>query len=70
MCSLRSELSSKCQGFEKAIVTQANTAVGSRIAYDGERKRSIQVSPEVFSTFVKVRALCVPLQSRWCSWNC
>lgn len=58
MWSLRSELSSKCQGFEKAVVTQANTAVGSRIVYDGERKRSIQVSPEVFGTFAKVRGLC------------
>nr|CAL91580.1 alpha 2,8-sialyltransferase ST8Sia VI [Tetraodon nigroviridis] len=49
----RAELSSRCQGFRKAVITQANTAVGSRIVYDGERKRSIQVSPEVFSTFAK-----------------
>ena len=64
LCPLRSELSSKCQGFERAVITQGNTAVGSRIVYDGEKKRSVQVSPEVFSTFAKVRGLRVLLQSR------
>lgn len=54
-CCSRSQLSSKCHGFEKAIITQANTAVGSKIVYDGERKRSIQVNPEIFSTFTKVQ---------------
>uniref|UniRef100_A0A3Q3XFG6 Uncharacterized protein n=1 Tax=Mola mola TaxID=94237 RepID=A0A3Q3XFG6_MOLML len=49
----RSQLSSKCHGFEKAIITQANTAVGSKIVYDGEKKRSVQVTPEIFSTFAK-----------------
>lgn len=46
---------------EKAVITQANTALGSRIVYDGERKRSVQVSPEVFSTFAKVRPLSTTL---------
>lgn len=55
MRCLRSELSSRCQGSEKAVISQANTALGSRIVYDGERKRSVQVSPEMFSTFAKVR---------------
>uniref|UniRef100_A0A674PHS6 ST8 alpha-N-acetyl-neuraminide alpha-2,8-sialyltransferase 6 n=1 Tax=Takifugu rubripes TaxID=31033 RepID=A0A674PHS6_TAKRU len=49
----RSELSSKCQGFEKAVITQANTVVGSKIVYDGERKSLVQVTPEMFNTFRK-----------------
>lgn len=53
--SLRSQLSNKCHGFRKAILTQANTAVGSKLVYDGEKKRSLQVTPEIFSTFAKVR---------------
>lgn len=52
---LRSQLSNKCHGFHKAILTQANTAVGSRLVYDGEKKRSMQVTAEIFSTFAKVR---------------
>ncbi len=50
----RSQLSSKCNGSELAIITQANTAVETKIVYDGERKRSIQVTQEIFSTFIKV----------------
>nr|XP_046272130.1 alpha-2,8-sialyltransferase 8F isoform X2 [Scatophagus argus] len=49
----RSELKNKCHGFEKAIITQANTAVGSKLVYDGERKRTLQVTQEIFSTFAK-----------------
>ncbi|XP_060882297.1 alpha-2,8-sialyltransferase 8E [Labrus mixtus] len=49
----RSQLNSNCNGFDKAIITQANTPVGSNLVYDGEKKRSLQVSPEVFSTFTK-----------------
>lgn len=49
----RSQLSSRCHGFQKAILTQANTAVGSKLVYDGEKKRSLQVTPEIFSTFAK-----------------
>lgn len=60
MCSLRSELSGRCQGSQGAVITQANTPVGSRLVYDGERKRSVQVSPEVFSTFAKVRGSSMP----------
>ncbi|XP_071324745.1 alpha-2,8-sialyltransferase 8F isoform X2 [Trachinotus anak] len=47
----RSQLSGKCHGFDKAIITQANTPVGSKLVYDGEKKRSLQVTPEIFSTF-------------------
>lgn len=53
--SLRSQLSNKCHGFHKAILTQGNTAVGSKLVYDGEKKRNLQVTPEIFSTFAKVR---------------
>ncbi|KAM7012022.1 alpha-2,8-sialyltransferase 8F-like [Tautogolabrus adspersus] len=49
----RSQLRSTCSGFDKAIITQANTPVGFTLVYDGEKKRSLQVSPEVFSTFTK-----------------
>lgn len=49
-----SQLSSRCHGFDKAIVTQANTAVGSKLVYDGEKRRTLQVTPEIFSTFAKV----------------
>ncbi|XP_059191305.1 alpha-2,8-sialyltransferase 8F-like [Centropristis striata] len=52
----RSELSSKCNGFDKAIITQANTPVGSKIVYDGEKK-SLEVTPEIFSTFAKEHPL-------------
>ncbi|XP_040918488.1 alpha-2,8-sialyltransferase 8E [Toxotes jaculatrix] len=49
----RSNLSTKCHGFEKAIITQANTPVGSKLVYDGEKKRTHVVNQETFSTFAK-----------------
>ncbi|XP_051244341.1 alpha-2,8-sialyltransferase 8F-like isoform X2 [Dicentrarchus labrax] len=51
----RSQLNSKCHGFDKAIISQANTPVGSKLVYDGEKKRTLQVTPELFSTFAKER---------------
>lgn len=58
---LRSQLNTKCRGYEQAIVSQANTPVGTKMVYDGERKRSLQVTAEIFSTFVKVSLfLCLP----------
>ncbi|TKS92248.1 Alpha-2,8-sialyltransferase 8F [Collichthys lucidus] len=51
----RAQLNNKCHGFDKAIITQANTPVGSKLAYDGEKKRILQVTPEIFSTFAKER---------------
>ncbi|KAM4531107.1 alpha-2,8-sialyltransferase 8F [Odontesthes bonariensis] len=51
--NFRTQLSSKCHGFDKAIITQANTPMGSKLVYDGEKKRSIKVTPEIFSTFAK-----------------
>ncbi|XP_038560843.1 alpha-2,8-sialyltransferase 8F-like [Micropterus salmoides] len=49
----RSQLSSKCHGFDKAIITQANTQLGSTIVYDGEKQRTLKVTREIFSTFAK-----------------
>ncbi|KAG7220655.1 hypothetical protein INR49_017913 [Caranx melampygus] len=48
-----SQLNTKCHGYDQAIVSQANTPVGTKLVYDGEKKRSLQVTPEIFSTFVK-----------------
>ncbi|XP_057716743.1 alpha-2,8-sialyltransferase 8E isoform X1 [Corythoichthys intestinalis] len=48
-----SKLSAACQGFQKAIVTQANMPVGSKIQYDGERGKILQVTPDIFKTFIK-----------------
>uniref|UniRef100_A0A3P8VQQ4 ST8 alpha-N-acetyl-neuraminide alpha-2,8-sialyltransferase 6 n=1 Tax=Cynoglossus semilaevis TaxID=244447 RepID=A0A3P8VQQ4_CYNSE len=50
----RSQLNSKCHGFEKAIITQYNTPVGSKIWYETEKKRSVQITPDIFSTFIKL----------------
>uniref|UniRef100_A0A8C6MGH8 ST8 alpha-N-acetyl-neuraminide alpha-2,8-sialyltransferase 6 n=1 Tax=Nothobranchius furzeri TaxID=105023 RepID=A0A8C6MGH8_NOTFU len=50
---IRSQLNNKCNGFDKAILTQTNTPVGSKLIYDGEKKRTHQVNQETFSTFVK-----------------
>ncbi|XP_054907928.1 alpha-2,8-sialyltransferase 8F-like isoform X2 [Poeciliopsis prolifica] len=49
----RLQLNTKCHGLEKAIITQANTPVGTKLVYDGEKKRTLQVNPEIFSTFFK-----------------
>ncbi|XP_029363724.1 alpha-2,8-sialyltransferase 8F [Echeneis naucrates] len=47
------QLSSQCHGSDKAIITQANTPVGSKLVYDGDKKKSIQVNAELFRTFIK-----------------
>lgn len=49
----RSQLSNSCHGHDRAIITQVNTAVGTKLVYDGDKKRSLQVTKEIFSTFVK-----------------
>ncbi|KAM9345885.1 alpha-2,8-sialyltransferase 8F isoform 2-T2 [Symphorus nematophorus] len=59
----RSQLSSMCHGSDKAIVTQANTPVGKKLVYDGEKRRTLQVTPEIFSTFTKER----PFQNK--TWD-
>ncbi|KAK1891266.1 Alpha-28-sialyltransferase 8F [Dissostichus eleginoides] len=48
-----SQLRSQCQGFDRAIITQANTPVGSSIVYAAEKKKTLKVTPEIFSTFIK-----------------
>ncbi|KAF7649604.1 hypothetical protein LDENG_00138980 [Lucifuga dentata] len=49
----RSLLSDRCRGPTKAIMTQSNTPVGSKIVYDGEKRKPLEVTPELFSTFAK-----------------
>ncbi|KAF3846058.1 hypothetical protein F7725_003136 [Dissostichus mawsoni] len=51
--NLSSQLSSQCQGFDRAIITQANTPVGSNIVYAAENKKTLKVTPGIFSTFIK-----------------
>ncbi|XP_033949899.1 alpha-2,8-sialyltransferase 8F-like [Pseudochaenichthys georgianus] len=48
-----SQLRSECQGFDRAIITQANTPVGSNIVYSAENTTTRMVTPEIFSTFIK-----------------
>ncbi|XP_054616454.1 alpha-2,8-sialyltransferase 8E isoform X1 [Dunckerocampus dactyliophorus] len=48
-----SKLSRSCRGFDKAIITQGNTPVGTKIQYDGEKSRTLQVTPAIFKTFIK-----------------
>ncbi|XP_034052978.1 alpha-2,8-sialyltransferase 8F-like [Gymnodraco acuticeps] len=54
LCYPSSQLKSQCQGFDRAIITQANTPVGSTIVYAREKnKKTLKVTPEIFSTFIK-----------------
>ncbi|XP_054616077.1 alpha-2,8-sialyltransferase 8E-like isoform X2 [Dunckerocampus dactyliophorus] len=48
-----SKLSRSCRGFDKAIITQGNTPVGTKIQYDGEMDRTLLVTPAIFKTFIK-----------------
>ncbi|XP_047212184.1 alpha-2,8-sialyltransferase 8F-like isoform X3 [Girardinichthys multiradiatus] len=47
----RTWLRLKCNGFENAIITQKNTPLGSKVIYDGEKKKTIKVTAEQFSFF-------------------
>ncbi|KAJ0001108.1 hypothetical protein NQD34_006128 [Periophthalmus magnuspinnatus] len=49
----RSQLTSRCDGFHKAIISQTNTPLGTRLIYDGEKKKSIQINKDLFNTFLK-----------------
>ncbi|XP_012727427.3 alpha-2,8-sialyltransferase 8F [Fundulus heteroclitus] len=49
----RLNLKTNVNGFDKALITQTNTKVGSIIVYDGERKRTYNVTPQVFNSFPK-----------------
>ncbi|KAI9546298.1 hypothetical protein NQZ68_028715 [Dissostichus eleginoides] len=50
---LSSQLRSECHGFDRAIITQANTPVGSKILFSLEGGKTLRVTPEIFSTFSK-----------------
>ncbi|XP_048859102.1 alpha-2,8-sialyltransferase 8F-like [Brienomyrus brachyistius] len=49
----RFQLTTTCNGVSNAIVTQLNTPLGSKVTYDGEKKKSLKVTPKLFDTFVK-----------------
>lgn len=55
----RTGLSVKCNGFDKAIITKNNTPVGSKLVYDGDKKKTLQVNKELFNIFTKVGFFCV-----------
>ncbi|XP_061702437.1 alpha-2,8-sialyltransferase 8E-like isoform X2 [Syngnathoides biaculeatus] len=48
-----SMLRRSCRGFEKAIITQSNTPVGTKIVYDAQRTKTLRVTPAIFNTFIK-----------------
>lgn len=49
---LRSLLIENCNGFQKAIVTQTNSPLGTTISYDGQKKNR-SVTPDLFNNFPK-----------------
>ncbi|KAJ0057917.1 hypothetical protein NL108_004429 [Boleophthalmus pectinirostris] len=51
--ALRSQLSSRCNGFHKSIVTQTNTPLGTKLVCDGQKNKSIHVNQDLFNTFLK-----------------
>ncbi|XP_051988085.1 alpha-2,8-sialyltransferase 8F-like [Xyrauchen texanus] len=51
--TFRSLLNSKCHAVSKAVVTQNNTPVGSKIIYDGEKRKALQVTQALFSILTK-----------------
>ncbi|KAK1160212.1 alpha-2,8-sialyltransferase 8F-like isoform X1 [Acipenser oxyrinchus oxyrinchus] len=48
---LRSGLSRDCRGTSEAVMTQENTPLGSKVIYDGEKHRHIEIDQKIFSTF-------------------
>ncbi|XP_062294450.1 alpha-2,8-sialyltransferase 8F-like [Scomber scombrus] len=50
---LRSRLRGQCNGFDTAIITQENTPIGSELVYDGDGKKTLKVSREIFKVFAK-----------------
>ncbi|XP_042576437.1 alpha-2,8-sialyltransferase 8F-like [Cyprinus carpio] len=49
----RSLMSSKCHAVSKAVVTQNNTPLGSKVIYDGERRKPLQVTQALFNILAK-----------------
>uniref|UniRef100_A0A3Q0R059 ST8 alpha-N-acetyl-neuraminide alpha-2,8-sialyltransferase 6 n=1 Tax=Amphilophus citrinellus TaxID=61819 RepID=A0A3Q0R059_AMPCI len=50
---MKAELRLKCNGFDESIITQSNTPVGSKLVYDGEKKRTLVVNQDLFNMFIK-----------------
>ncbi|XP_033911444.3 alpha-2,8-sialyltransferase 8F-like isoform X1 [Acipenser ruthenus] len=48
---LRSGLSRDCRGTSEAVMSQENTPLGSKVIYDGEKHRHIEIDQKIFSTF-------------------
>ncbi|XP_019731410.1 alpha-2,8-sialyltransferase 8E-like isoform X2 [Hippocampus comes] len=48
-----SKLSDSCRGFERAIVTQANTPVGTKLVFNGKINRTLRVTQAIFKTLIK-----------------
>ncbi|XP_053369973.1 alpha-2,8-sialyltransferase 8F-like [Clarias gariepinus] len=51
--SFRSLLGSSCNAISNAVVTQDNSPVGTNITFDGEKKRIMVVTPDLFNLFPK-----------------
>ncbi|XP_024128646.1 alpha-2,8-sialyltransferase 8F [Oryzias melastigma] len=49
----RSQLNTKCNALENAIITQANTPKGTKILFDGDKKTNMAVNEEIFGTLIK-----------------
>ncbi|CAK6968817.1 alpha-2%2C8-sialyltransferase 8F-like [Scomber scombrus] len=49
----RSRLRRKCNGFDTAIITQENTRIGTKLVYDGDEKKTLKVTREIFHVFAK-----------------
>ncbi|XP_041639130.1 alpha-2,8-sialyltransferase 8E-like [Cheilinus undulatus] len=49
----RLKLKSRCNGFDNAILTQANAPVGFNIVTDRKKKKTVQVTRELFSLLAK-----------------
>ncbi|XP_041638503.1 alpha-2,8-sialyltransferase 8E-like [Cheilinus undulatus] len=49
----RSQLKCQCNGFDNAILTQANAPVGFEIVTDRKRKKTVEVTRELFSLLAK-----------------
>ncbi|XP_074545260.1 alpha-2,8-sialyltransferase 8F-like [Halichoeres trimaculatus] len=51
----RSKLSSNCHGQENAFITQVNTPVGTQFFNELRKAKSLEVTPEIFRSFLKVQ---------------
>ncbi|KAF4092988.1 hypothetical protein AMELA_G00027110 [Ameiurus melas] len=51
--TFRSFLNYKCNAISNATVTQANSLAGTTFIYDGDTKRKMEVTPDLFNLFPK-----------------